>query len=125
VVGGKTNSMGKGTLLTNPDGFSENDYLCYMTTKNEILSKLLELKPFLHSDFAVKEIGIFGSFSDNSFTETSDIDILVELERPIGWKFFSLELYLEKIFNRKIDLVTKNALKDQIKDDILKQVTYV
>jgi predicted nucleotidyltransferase len=96
-----------------------------MITKNEILTKLTELKPMLYTDFSVKKIGLFGSFSDNSFTENSDIDILVELERPIGWKFFSLELYLEKIFGRKIDLVTKNALKEQIKKDILNNVTYV
>jgi len=79
----------------------------------------------LHNDFAVSKIGVFGSFSDNSYTENSDIDILVELDRPIGWKFFSLQLYLEKIFGRKIDLVTKNALKEQIKNNILSQVTYV
>ena len=96
-----------------------------MITKTEILSKLRELKPELYKQFAVKEIGLFGSFSDDSYTENSDIDILVELERPIGWKFFTLEIYLEKVFERKIDLVTKNALKEQIKDHILKQVNYV
>lgn len=96
-----------------------------MISKNDILSKLRELKPVLYNDYAVKEIGLFGSFSDNTFTENSDIDILIELERPIGWKFFSLELYLEKIFDRKVDLVTKNALKEQIKETILKQVNYV
>lgn len=95
-----------------------------MIEKNEILSKLKELKPILRKDYAVKEIGVFGSYSDNTFTEQSDIDILVELEKPIGWKFFSLEIYLEKVFNRKIDLVTKSALKKQIKDTILKQVNY-
>ena len=96
-----------------------------MISKNDILSKLKELKPALYRDYAVKEIGLFGSFSDDTFSENSDIDILVELERPIGWKFFSLELYLERVFNRKIDLVTKNALKEQIKDAILNQVDYV
>ncbi len=96
-----------------------------MITENDILSKLRELKPALNKDYAVKEIGLFGSFSDDSYNENSDIDLLVELERPIGWKFFSLELYLEEIFGRKIDLVTKNALKGQIKDNILKQVNYV
>ncbi len=96
-----------------------------MITKDQILSKLKELKPSLYKDFAVKEIGLFGSFSDNTYNEDSDIDILVELEKPIGWKFFSLELFLEKTFNRKIDLVTKNALKDQIKVSILKEVNYV
>jgi len=96
-----------------------------MITKDQILSKLKELKPSLYKDFAVKEIGLFGSFSDNTYNEDSDIDILVELEKPIGWKFFSLELFLEKTFNRKIDLVTKNALKDQLKVSILKEVNYV
>ena len=96
-----------------------------MITKNDILFKLKELKPILYRDYAVKKIGLFGSFSDDSYSQNSDIDILVELEKPIGWKFFSLELYLEKVFNRKIDLVTKNALKEQIKDIILEQVKYV
>lgn len=96
-----------------------------MITKNDILNKLAELKPILYKDYAVKEIGLFGSYSDNSSTEESDIDILVELEKPIGWKFFTLELFLENVFNKKIDLVTKNALKEQIKDQILKQVNFV
>ena len=72
-----------------------------MITKAYILKKLTELKPELHKDYSVSKIGLFGSFSDNTFNEDSDIDILVELERPIGWKFFSLELFLEKTFNRK------------------------
>lgn len=96
-----------------------------MISKNDILAKLKELKPTLYNDYSVKEIGLFGSFSDGTFSDDSDIDLIVELERPIGWKFFSLELYLQKIFNRKIDLVTKNALKEQIKDSILKKVNYV
>lgn len=96
-----------------------------MMTKDEILSKLNELKPFLYKDYAVKNIGIFGSYANNSNTEESDIDILIELEKPIGWKFFTLELYLENIFKKKIDLVTKNALKEQIKDDILKQAQFI
>ena len=96
-----------------------------MITRNEILAKLSELKPTLKRDFAVSRIGLFGSFSDDTGSEDSDIDILVELEKPIGWRFFTLEIFLEKIFNRKIDVVTKNALKSQIKDDILKQVKYV
>jgi predicted nucleotidyltransferase len=96
-----------------------------MISKAEIINKLQELKPILQTDYSVKEIGLFGSFSDGTFNEDSDIDILVELYKPIGWKFLSLEIYLEKIFRRKVDLVTKNALKDQIRDQILKQVNYV
>ena len=96
-----------------------------MNTKADILAKLKELQPILKKEYAVKRIGLFGSFSDESFSKDSDIDLLVELEHPIGWKFLSLEIFLENIFNRKIDLVTKNAIKDQIKDRILKQVNYI
>lgn len=96
-----------------------------MISEKEILDKLRELKPVLMTEYFVSKIGLFGSFSDSSFTEQSDIDILIEFEKPIGWKYFTLEIYLENIFGRKIDLVTKNALKEQIKDTILKQVKYV
>lgn len=95
-----------------------------MLDKNEILEKLRELKPILSEEYAVKEIGIFGSFANNEASDESDIDVLVELQRPIGWNFFTLQIYLEGIFGRKVDLVTKNALKEQIKDRILSQVNY-
>ncbi len=96
-----------------------------MITRENIILKLKEIKPFLKEEYAVKKIGLFGSFAENSFTEESDIDLLVEFEKPVGWKYFSLEIYLEKIFGRKIDLVTKNALKEQIKGQILEQVKYI
>lgn len=96
-----------------------------MLTQDYILNKLKELKPTLYKDYSVKEIGLFGSFTNDTFAADSDIDILVEFEKPIGWKYFSLEIYLEKVFERRIDLVTKNALKEQIKESILKQVNYV
>jgi predicted nucleotidyltransferase len=95
-----------------------------MINGNDILARLTELKSTLRKDYSVKEIGVFGSFADDTNSEDSDIDILVELERPIGWKYFTLELFLENTFGRKIDLVTKNALKEQIKESILSQVKY-
>jgi len=56
-----------------------------MISKDEILIKLREIKPILQRDYAVKEIGLFGSFADDSYDEDSDIDLIVELEKPIGW----------------------------------------
>ena len=93
-----------------------------MLSKNQIASKLNDLKPVLYKEFSVRQIGLFSEGTNN---DESDIDLLVEFEKPIGWKYFSLEIYLEKIFGRKIDLVTKNALREQIKDKILKQVQYI
>jgi predicted nucleotidyltransferase len=50
---------------------------------------------------------------------------MVEFEKPIGWHFYTMEMYLEKALKRKIDLVTKNALKEQIKPFILNQIEYI
>lgn len=97
----------------------------FTKNQNEIIEKLKELKPFLRQEFNVKEIGLFGSFSDNKQDDESDIDILVELEKPIGWKFFTLEKYLEDTFERKVDLITKKALKKQLKDKILNQTLFL
>jgi predicted nucleotidyltransferase len=96
-----------------------------MLTSSQLELELKALKPILYRDFSVTKIGVFGSFSDNTYTEDSDIDLLVEFEKPIGWNFFSLEIYLEQLFGRKIDLVTKQALKEQIKDSILRNVKYL
>jgi hypothetical protein len=96
-----------------------------MLTKNDILKKLKEIKPILFSEFYVKEIGLFGSYSDNDQNDDSDIDILVEFDRPIGWKFFTLEKYLEEIFKKKVDLVTKKALKKQLKTRIINQTLFL
>jgi predicted nucleotidyltransferase len=93
--------------------------------KSEVISKLQQIKPYLREKYAVKTIGLFGSFADGTYTDSSDVDILVEFEHPIGWQFFTLEKYIEKTLNRKIDLVTAGAMKEQIKPFILNQVQYI
>jgi uncharacterized protein len=96
-----------------------------MLTRKDIISRLIEIKPVLKEEYSVKSIGLFGSFSEGTYSDDSDIDLLVEFEKPVGWKYFSLEIYLGRIFGRKIDLVTRNGLKSQIRDQILSQVKYI
>lgn len=96
-----------------------------MKSRLEIENKLAELKPYLFQKYFVNKIGYFGSFSRDEQTENSDIDILVSFNKPLGWEFFDLQELLEKELNRKVDLVSENALKRQLKDSILKNVIYV
>jgi len=96
-----------------------------METRKEIINKLQEIKPILKEEYSVKTIGLFGSFAENTNNYDSDVDIMVEFEKPIGWHFFTLESYLEKMLNKKIDLVTKSALKEPIKPYILNQMQYI
>jgi len=91
----------------------------------EIIKKLQEIKPYLQQNYATKKIGLFGSFADGTYSSSSDIDLMIEFERPIGWHFFTLEKFLEKTLDRKIDLVTTNAVKEQIKPYILNQILYI
>jgi hypothetical protein len=90
-----------------------------MFDKENVTRKIRELKPYRHNEFAVNSIGLFGSFSEELQNENSDIDLLIRLGKPIGWKIFTLEIFPEKTFNRKIDILTKNALREPIKEIIL------
>lgn len=96
-----------------------------MHSKNEIIEKLFELKPILSSKYNVKTVGLFGSFSDETFNDESDIDLLVELNTMTGWNIISLEIFLEKIFNRKIDLVTKNAIREPLRNTIYNNIQFI
>ncbi|MGM0410739.1 MAG: nucleotidyltransferase family protein [Bacillota bacterium] len=95
-----------------------------MVSKKELENKLKELKPLLEKQYKVKKLGYFGSYARNEANEDSDVDILVEFSGDVGWEFLDLKDFLENNLNTKVDLVTMNALKPQLKDEILKDVIY-
>jgi len=96
-----------------------------MVSNIEIENTLRNLKPELSEKFFVDRIGYFGSYSRNEQNEDSDIDILVDFRKPLGWEFFDLKELLEKELNNKVDLISSKAIKEQLREDILKQVKYV
>ncbi|MFA6261959.1 MAG: nucleotidyltransferase family protein [Bacteroidia bacterium] len=96
-----------------------------MLSRTDIEIKLKSIKPELTDKFHVSRIGYFGSFASGQQHEDSDLDLLVEFSKPIGWEFFTLEQFLEQALGIPIDLVTKNALKEHIKQSILNQVQYI
>ncbi len=93
----------------------------------DAIKKILEQhKEKLREEYGVKEIGVFGSFVRGEAKEQSDIDILVEFERPIGFfKFLELEDYLSDLIGVRVDLVSKKALKPYIGKYILKEVVLI
>jgi predicted nucleotidyltransferase len=56
-----------------------------MKTKEEILKILKKSYPYMKRNFKVKSISLFGSYAREEQTETSDIDMLVEFEAPVGF----------------------------------------
>jgi len=93
---------------------------------NDIKDILARHKEELRKDYNVSNIGIFGSYVRGEQKPRSDIDILVEFDRPVSFfKFIHLENYLKELLGVKVDLVTKKALKPNIGRHILEEVCYL
>ena len=90
-----------------------------------IQKKLQQIKPNLVSKYHVSSIGLFGSVVRNDFTNESDIDVVVDFSEPIGIEFIDLANELEAIFNRKVDLVSKNGIKRTYMQLIESEIIYV
>lgn len=88
------------------------------------MKTLEEIKGTLRQQFGVARIAVFGSYARGEQTPTSDLDVLVEFERPIGWRFASLCEALEQILQMKVDVATpgmlsgKPRLWSSVKDDL-------
>jgi predicted nucleotidyltransferase len=98
-----------------------------MNRLEDIKRKLVEIKPILREKYKVKEIGIFGSYVRGEETPSSDIDILVDFEREGKYfdNYMELKYFLEDLLGLEVDLIMKGALKDELKDTILKELIYV
>jgi len=74
----------------------------------------------------VRSLAIFGSLARGETTPRSDIDVLVEFDRPVGlFEIIRLKLYLEELTGRQVDLVTPDALRPSMRDEILREAAHV
>ena len=97
-----------------------------MTTLNEISSFISSKKNEFKTKYMVNEIGIFGSYAKNRQSETSDLDVLVDFNDggETFDNYMDLKILLEDSLKLKVDLVIKNSLREEIKNDILSEVVY-
>lgn len=90
------------------------------------IQALKEYLPELYTQYPISRIGVFGSFARGEADMESDIDLLVSFSKPVTlFKFVDIKLDLEERLQRKVDLVTVDALKSRIKDKILSEVVYL
>ena len=75
----------------------------------DILNFLKAEKAFLNREFGVIDIGLFGSYAKGLSQSDSDIDLIVELKEPRFEWLAGLQIYLEKKFNRKVELIRKGS----------------
>jgi len=94
-------------------------------SRKKILKILADHRNLIETRFDVASLSLFGSAAREEATEESDIDILVTFLNPPGiFGFLELKEYLENILGYSVDLVTKNALKKQLREQILKEVVH-
>jgi len=100
-----------------------------MKEKETIIHKLKMEMPFLNKEFGVSHIGIFGSYAFDNFNDSSDIDLLVKFEKPLGFHFFELADYLEKLLGKKVDIITSEGINsirhESVKSNIERSAIYV
>ena len=100
-----------------------------MLTREAITKILRENYPYLAAEYGVKRIGLFGSYAKDSPTETSDVDIVVEFDRPIGFRFAVFAEYLENLLGKRVDILTPAGIQGirirRLARDIEESMVYV
>lgn len=92
----------------------------------EIRKKIKDAFPLLHSKYKLSALYLFGSFSRETERKKSDIDVLVEFSEPVSlFTFLSLKNFLEELLGRKVDLVTKKAIREEMKDRIFAEAVKI
>lgn len=96
-------------------------------TRRQILTLIQKNRDSLRQ-YSVKSIGLFGSFAKGEHNRSSDIDLLVEFRRPTFDNFMGLIDYLEKVFGRKVDVLTPGGVDSirvkEVAGNIKKSVVY-
>ena len=92
---------------------------------NEIVDILQKNLNIFKEKYNVQKIGIFGSYARGEQTEQSDVDILVFYNGYPDNRHFRLNFELEDLLNKNVDLATLNSLRENTRNNALKEVIYI
>ncbi len=90
-----------------------------------ILRRLREHRDELFARYPLRAMAVFGSVSRGDSRPDSDVDIMVEFERPVGLDFVRLSYDLEELLGVKVDLVSRKSIKDRYFKYIEPDLKYV
>jgi len=106
--------------------FAANKQQKKMLVLQDCIDKLSEFKQTFGRQYGITKLGIFGSVARQENTEDSDIDIVVEVEKPTLSLMYELREKLKALFNCDVDLVRfRSTLRPLFKSNILSEVVYV
>ena len=96
-----------------------------MSNLDTIKTKLKSHKERLMAKYPIKSLAIFGSYAREEQGKFSDLDLMVEFNGKIGVEFIDLADELENLIGFKVDLVSKNGIKQNYFDQIKAELIYV
>jgi predicted nucleotidyltransferase len=80
----------------------------------------------LESRFGVRELSVFGSTARDEAGDASDVDVLVDFRGPADFdRFIDLKLEMERLLGRRVDLVTRKALRPQLRAQVEREAVRV
>jgi predicted nucleotidyltransferase len=82
-----------------------------MLTKETIQQRLRSNQSHFASKYGVRKIGLFGSYAHGAPDDDSDVDLLVEFDRPLGLRFMEFADELERLLGRRVGLLTPSGLE--------------
>jgi len=89
-------------------------------SREEIIRILSARRAELADKFGVRSLSLFGSVSRDEADPASDVDLLVEFDRPVGYfGLFALQDHLESLLGCKVDLGTPGSLKPRIREHVM------
>jgi predicted nucleotidyltransferase len=98
----------------------------HIMERDEIVQILQAHRHDLIVRYGVQSLALFGSTARGEATSQSDVDLLVEFNRPTGlFGLFELQDYLELLLNCPVDLGTQNSLKPQLRSQVLSECIHV
>ena len=93
---------------------------------DQLIQFLKDHKGYFENEFKVKKIGLFGSYARNEPTEASDIDIVVELEKPDLFYLIGVKQAVEEAFACRVDVVRlRDNMNAVLKKRIERDAIYV
>ena len=94
--------------------------------RKQVLRILKEHSAEIAGQYGVKSLALFGSVARDQASPASDVDLLVEFDRPVGlFGLFALQEYLENLLGCPVDLGTPDSLKPPLREHVLSERVYV
>jgi uncharacterized protein len=97
-----------------------------LSSLSDFAEQLKRLLPQLEQKYLVVRLGIFSSYAREEQREDSDLDLLVAFKEPPSlFKYIELENFISELLGVKVDLVMEDAIKQNIRERILKEIQVI